>query len=156
MINKTFAFLFKKKCPKPLIFDVKKAFLQLKLKESDRNKLCFLWYADPLNGDYSIRAYRCLRVPFGLRPSPSLLMLSLFYILIYNVSDDDEFKNLKKLIYECFYMDNGAITSNSSLIEKYKILPEIFSPYGFEIQEFSSNDNSLKIEYPDVFRFCPI
>ena len=67
-----------------LIFDLKRAFLQLKLKESDQTKLCFLWYADPLNGDYNIQGYYFTRVPFGLRCSSSLLMLSLYYILMYS------------------------------------------------------------------------
>ena len=137
---------------KLLIFDLKKAFLQLKLKESDQTKLCFLWYKDPLNGDFSIQGYYFTRVPFGLRCSSSLLMLSLYYILMYSVDNDDQLKNLKKLLYELFYVDNGAVSSMKDLCRDYEKLAEIFSPFGFDLQEFATNDSSLKEKYPDTFK----
>ena len=134
-------------------FDLAKAFLQLKLFENDTNKLCFLWYKNPEAGDFSIQAYKCKRLSFGLRCSPSLLMLGLYYILIHNVHPNDELMDLKKQIYDLFYMDNGAICANSSreLESQFSNLNGIFSEYGFDLQQFATNDTNLsqKIEKSD-------
>ena len=134
-----------------LIFDLKRAFLQLKLNDDDKNKMCILWFKDALNGDFTIQPYRCLRVPFGLRCSGTLLMLALFHILVHNVDEFDDLKELKKLLFECFYVDNGGVTSNSPLVSEFSKLPGIFEPYGFELQEYATNDKRLIEENPDIF-----
>ena len=128
------------------IFDLRKAFHMLKLAQADQTKLCFLWYKNASAGDFSVRGYMCKRLPYGLRCSPYLLMLSLYYILIHTVSNEDELSDLKKNIYNLFYMDNGAISANSSenLINSFHDLPKIFGPYGFELQQFATNDPKLK------------
>ena len=46
-----------------LIYDLRKAFHQLKLDEEDSNRLCFLWFKDVSKGDFTIQAYRCVRLP---------------------------------------------------------------------------------------------
>ena len=87
------------------------------------------------------------RLPFGLRCSPTLLMLGLYKILIVDAENDHSFiKNFKKLIYQCIYMDNGAFTANdeSSLNEAYDKLNSIFNPYQFEVQQVVTNDFSLQ------------
>ena len=73
-----------------LIFDIKKAFLNIELNEYDQNKLLCLWFNDVISGDYSLVAYRNLRLSFGLRPSPAILMLALFKIMMIDIDDDDE------------------------------------------------------------------
>ena len=136
---------------KLLIFDIKKAFLQLGLNEVDKNKLCFLWFENATRGNFSIKAYRCSRVPFGLRSSCTLLMLSLYYILIFSVKDNDENKFLKKLLYELFYVDNGAISSNNSLLKDFEKISSLFKPYGIELQTFHTNEVSLRENYKNQF-----
>ena len=133
---------------KLLVFDLKKAFCQILLPEKDQNKLLFLWVKD-LGSDHSIVAFRNLRCSFGLRPSPTMLMVSLFKIVILDTSNDHErLKLLKKLIYSLIYMDNGAITMNNSADLKwaYQQLTSIFQPYGFELQQLNSNDSHLNTE----------
>ena len=134
-----------------LIFDICKAFLQLKLGEEDSKRLCFLWFKDPMNGDFTLQGYRSLRLPFGLRCSPTLLMLTLFHMLVHSVDENDPDGELKKNIYECFYMDNGGITSSDSLIAVYPKLSKIFASCGFQLQQFATNDRILKNSYPEVF-----
>jgi len=46
-------------------FDVIKAFLSIKLRECDSNKLCFLWFKDPLNNDFTLVGYRNVKLSFG-------------------------------------------------------------------------------------------
>ena len=56
--------------PVVLAGDIKKAFLQIRIHESERDALRFHWQVD-LNSD--VQTYRFTRVLFGLAPSPFLL-----------------------------------------------------------------------------------
>ena len=136
-------------------FDIKKAFLNIVLPEEDQNKLLFLWYRDIDQGDYSIIAYKNLRLSFGLRPSPCILMLALYYILLLDIErDNTDMIQLKREIFHSIYMDNGAFSCNSvsKLALVYELLPKIFSPYQFFLQQFCSNEQNLrtriKIDFP--------
>ena len=132
---------------KLLIFDLQKAFNQILLSDNDSSRLLSLWFKDVENGDYSIVAYRNVRLMFGLRCSPTILMLGLYKLLVQDsVNDCPETRKLKLLIYNNFYMDNGAITASSTdlLIKFYKILDSIFNPYGFLIQQLISNDFAVQ------------
>ena len=130
---------------KVLCFDIKRAFNQIALNNIDQNRLLFLWFRNVKKQDYSIIAYRNLRLPFGLRCSPSILMLALYRILVLD-APSDELKNIKMLIYQLFYMDNGAFTcsSSSELTYVYSKLSFIFLPYGMELQQFITNDLILQ------------
>ena len=130
-----------------LIFDITKAFLGIQLNECDQNKLMCLWYRNVDKGDYSLIAYRNLRLSFGLRPSPTILMLALYKMFILdNENDDHETIELKKLIYNCMYMDNGLISSNDSdtLSRNYEKLPSLFNEYMFDLQQFATNNCALQ------------
>ncbi|XP_068229545.1 uncharacterized protein [Palaemon carinicauda] len=130
-----------------ICFDLKKAFLMIGLKEGDQNRMLFLWYRNILKGDFTVVSYRNKHLSFGLRPSPCHLMVALFKILILGVeSDNEEMVNLKKLLYNTIYMDNGSYPCNSdkALYEAYYCLPNIFGPYKFELQQFVTNDGELQ------------
>ena len=99
---------------KLLTYDLKKAFNMLSLRETDQSKLLFLWYRNVQRSDFTVVAYRNVRLSFGLRCSPFLLMIALYYILVLEPSDTSEISDLKQLMYALLYMDNGAITSNDS------------------------------------------
>ena len=49
-----------------LCFDLKKAFLQIALKEEDKSKLLFLWYHDVCSDECTIVTYKYLRFSMGL------------------------------------------------------------------------------------------
>ena len=130
-----------------ITFDLRKAFLQILVPEEDQNRLMFLWYNNVRDNDFSLIAFRNLRLTFGLRPSPCILMLVLYRILILDTDgDDDAIRNLKGMIYHLMYVDNGAATCNSyaELEWIYEQLPKIFSPYKFELQQMTCNDNILQ------------
>ena len=129
-----------------LLYDLKKAFNQLELSESDQSKLLFYWTNNASKGDFSPVMYRNVRLSFGLRCSLFLLMISLYYILMINTDDDSsELKDLKKLMYGLIYMDNGAITMNDKdyLVWAQSLLREIFVPYQYKVQQVFSNLHSL-------------
>ena len=129
-----------------LCFDLVKVFLQIALPESDQQKLCFLWFRNPLQGDFSVIGYRNVRLSFGLNCSPSLLMLALYKILILDAENDDELLEIKKKLYHNFYMDNCGFTTNNldAVNFVYELLPKIFSPYKFDLQQFYTNELNLQ------------
>lgn len=130
-----------------LCFDLVKAFLQIELNETDQLRLLFLWFKDITNNDYTLVTYKNVRLSFGLRCSPTILMLALYKILILDTDhDDDDLKQLKKQIYGLIYVDNGSISSNSlsDIKDKYSKLDSIFNPYQFKLQQFVTNNVELQ------------
>ena len=129
-------------------YDIQKAFLQLALPVHDQNRLCFLWYSNVDKGDYSVVGYRSKRLPFGLRCSLSLLMLSLYFILIRDQTENNssEISILKRKLYHFFYMDNGAASANTSaeLFKIYNKIESIYNPFKFSIQQIITNDLDLQ------------
>ena len=134
-----------------LTFDLVKAFLQLKLNESDADKLCFLWFRNVRKEDFEVIGFRSTRVMFGLRCSPALLMLSLYYMLVLTEFSDEREQMIARTIYHLSYMDNCAYTSNDDgeMSIAVKFAMEIFNKFKFELQQFESNCRSLKDDLPD-------
>ena len=132
-----------------LCFDLAKAFNQIELSDSDASRLLFLWYKDILNGDNSLVAFSNIKLLFGCRCSPFLLMIALYYILVIDSFQDEEsIRKLKILIYAMIYMDNGAVSSESEteLLEYYKLLPSIFSKFKFTIQQVHTNSELVNCQ----------
>ena len=130
-----------------ITFDLRKAFLQILLPEEDQNRLLFLWYKNIEIGDFSVMAYKNLRLTFGLRPSPCILMLGLYKMLILDAENDEQkLRDLKKNIYNMMYVDNGAVTCNSEteLNWIYNTLPSVFNPYQFEVQQLACNSQKVQ------------
>ena len=138
--------------PYLLCFDLKRAFLQVALPECDQEKLLFFWYKNVKKGDFTIQTYKNMRLPFGLRPSPTILMVALYKMLILDAKDDDEkLRGLKQLVYSLTYMDNCAVSAQSTeeLSWAYSLLNGIFNPYKFELQKFFTNDENLQTVVED-------
>ena len=135
------------------VYDLEKAFLMLCLRPEDANKLLFLWYNDITNGDRSIITYKFKRVPFGLRFSPYLLMISLYIILILHVTvcSLSEMWS-RQLMYNLAYMDNIAFSSSNEteLFEAYETSQSVFKSYGFNLQQYATNNLNLEKEFEQV------
>ena len=133
------------------IFDLEKAFHQLCLNESDSDKLCFLWFKNLKENDRTVVAYRLVRVPFGMRFSPFLLMMSLFVILILhaNILSEREL-NLRSMLHCLSYMDNLAYSADNYDDLRYALDKsfEIFNSVGFNLQQFCSNNQELSKNFP--------
>ena len=129
-----------------LVFDLKKAFNMLALSDIDQARLLFFWFKNVNKGDFSLVAYKNVRLSFGLRCSPFLLMYALYHILVSQHTGDRMLKELKVLIYSLIYMDNGAITANDPeyLRWSFEQLPDIFQPYKFELQQLVTNNLDLQ------------
>ena len=138
---------------KLLCFDLCKAFNQISLRDLDANRLLFLWYKNVSQGDFSLVGYRNVRLSFGLRCSPAVLLLGLYKLLVLDAKDDPEkLKSLKRQIYSLCYMDNCAVSCNTTADLKwaYSQLKSIFEPYQFSLQQFLTNDHSLQKEIDEI------
>ena len=129
-----------------LVYDIEKAFLQLGLKPDDSNKLNILWFKDIKNGNYDLVAYKFNRLPFGLRFSPFLLMISLYYVLLVNCNHNDE--DVTRMLFNLCYMDNLAFSaSERHLVKKaYETSNRIFGQFSFNLQKIEVNDSVLREE----------
>lgn len=131
---------------KLLVYDLKKAFLQIQLREIDSSRLLFLWFKNVEAGDLSVVAYRNNRLSFGLRCSPTVLMLGLYKLLCLDVENDDpKMKAFKKQLYALIYMDNGAVSGNVDEVQwAYQNLASVFAPYKFEVQQVVTNETTVQ------------
>ena len=128
-------------------FDIKKAFLNIALRDVDANRLLFLWYQNVEKNNLDLVAYKSVRVPFGLPPSPNCLLSCLYRILIIDAEDDDtQIKQLKQLLYALIYVDNGSFTTNDPKVLKwaFEMVPKVFEPYQFYLQQYVTNDAVLQ------------
>lgn len=133
-------------------FDLRKAFLQLLIRREDSNKLLFIWYKNISEKGYSIVTYRICRVPFGMRYSPFLLMISLYYIFIHTAQDDCEFiRNIKLELCDLAYVDNLVFTSNNEddLISAIDIAKNTSGKFKFDLQQYSSNSELARLYIKD-------
>ena len=133
-----------------LIYDLEKAFTQLCLKPEDQMKLHFLWFRDLSSGDRTIITYRFKRVPFGMRFSPYLLMMSLYIILVLCVAicDPCELK-VRRMLYNLAYMDNLAFSSSNKkeVLQAYDSSRNVFSSYKINLQQYATNCDDLSIHF---------
>ena len=75
-------------------------------------------------------------------------MLALYKMLVFDSDPESEFANLQKLVYSLFYMDNGGFTTNDEreLRGAKDYLVSFFEGYGFQLQQFATNSESLQEE----------
>ena len=130
-----------------LVFDLCSAFLQIRIRESDTKKLLFLWFENVKKGNFNIVGYRFLRLGFGLKFSPNILLCALHYILIKNAQNDNpHLREMKKKLRFLTYMDNLGFTSSSpsEMEEAYTGSIDIFKEFGFQLQKFATNLEDLQ------------
>jgi len=134
-----------------LIYDLEKAFLQLGLNPEDCDKLHILWFNDIMNNDFTRVALKFTRVPFGLRFSPTLLMIALYMILILNHDGDAVGTELREMLYNLSYMDNIAYSSSAqNLVENaFRESEGIFADYCFNLQKYATNCPSVRSKIND-------
>nr|CAD2185106.1 unnamed protein product [Meloidogyne enterolobii] len=125
--------------------DIEKAFLQISIREKDRDALRFLWPADPANEESKIKTYRFKRVPFGIISSPAHLGIVVQHHLKKNTDmiEEDILKNI--------YVDNIIVgTDELDELEKiYRQLKEVFHKAKMNIREFISSDKEIINKIPE-------
>ena len=119
-----------------LLGDLKKAFLQIKLKLlKDRNRFCFFL---KVNG--KLRCYRYKTLIFGYCASPFILNYVLKYLA--NQSPQDK---CTEMIRNNFFVDNLAMTHNDPTIltDLYKTCVDRMDKFHFDLRSCNSNNESL-------------
>ncbi|GFY48614.1 integrase catalytic domain-containing protein [Trichonephila inaurata madagascariensis] len=121
--------------------NIEKAFLQISIREKDRDYLRFLWLVkDDLE---RVEEYRHRRVVFGLTCSSYLLAATLQYHLI---KVEENLSYTSEILKTAFYVDN-CITSLDSELEMRKFILEsqiIMSSGNFNLRGWKSNFHSVE------------
>ena len=121
--------------------DIEKAFLQIRIRESERDVLRFHWVK---NSDPSvIEINRFTRLVFGLTQSPFILEGTLKEHFQYYIN---EYPTLIEAISEDMYVDD--LVSGSNTIEEVEVIKqksiELFRKGGFNLHKWHSNIPSLQ------------
>ncbi|UYV67994.1 hypothetical protein LAZ67_5002740 [Cordylochernes scorpioides] len=105
-----------------VIADIRKAFLQIEVKEEDRDYLRFLWWKN----NHQIQVFRHKRVVFGVTCSPYLLGAVILHHL---KGVSSEFGALPQKLMGCLYIDNcvTSVDTEAELVDLVEKSTEIFA-----------------------------
>ncbi|GFV65415.1 DUF5641 domain-containing protein [Trichonephila clavipes] len=134
-----------------VISDIEKAFLQIGVREQDRDFLRFMWY-DRENRDH-IKIYRHHCVVFGVTSSPFLLGATLNHHLD---NARGNFDNVAKILRKSFYVDNCVISfETEEHLQKFIVESKIllyFNLRGWQSNVLSNPEKFSELEsQPDNF-----
>jgi hypothetical protein len=120
-----------------IVADIEKAFLQIGLKETDRDVTRFLWLKNTskLSTEDNIQIYRFARIPFGIISSPFLLTATIEHHLRHEGSE------IALHILNNIYVDNiiTGVSTEREAIRFYERAKEIFAKASMNVREWSSN-----------------
>ena len=121
--------------------DTKKAFLQIEIKESDRDALRFLWFDNITKPDPEVIQLRYCRLAFGLRASLSMLGATIKKHLL---TFADEYPDVVKVLGHPYADDLSCSThSIENALKIFHKSRQILSKGGFNLRKFRTNDNVL-------------
>ena len=118
-----------------LCADIQKAFLQIRIRESERDALCFLWLRDIRKE--RIEILRFTRLVFGLNQSPFVLEATLREHLSKYESICPEIVN--EIITSMYVDDLISGGFSREVLELKPIFTQIFQAGGFKLHKFHSN-----------------
>ena len=121
-----------------IIADIEKAFLMVRVNESDQDVLRFLWFKDVNVEKPELQIYKFTRVVFGVAPSPYLLNATIAQHL---QQFEDTHVNTVKKIRESIYVDDVLMGANDmhEAFTLYQESKHIFSTGGFNLRKFARN-----------------
>ena len=125
-----------------MISDIQQAFHKIKIDESHRDVLRFLWYDNILNDDPNIIAYRFARLLFGLTSSPFILnsTINLHINKFQNLSPEKVQEFLRDL-----YVDNSSTSFPhiKDAYDFYLFVLETLNDGGFSLHKWCTNSKEL-------------
>ena len=123
-----------------LVGDLKKAFLQVRIREADRDALRFHWR----QGEHSnIETLRFTRALFGLAPSPFLLGGVIEYHLdTWEEREPHAVAELRRSLYVDDLLSGGATVEETKELKEQAI--EIFEDATFTLHKWQSNEPELE------------
>ena len=92
-------------------------------------------------------------MPFGLPCSSNMLVVALYKILVLD-EHSAQFNIDTSMIYQQSYVDNLSYSTEneSSLIDAYSEIPQIFRPYNFMLQQYATNSSSLQQKVDEEYQ----
>ena len=125
-----------------LLGDIEKAYLQIGIKEQERDVTRFLWYKDPSipqTVEKNLSIYRFCRVPFGIICSLFLLEATLRYHL------NKEGSDIAIMIRDNIYVDNLSVGASSAqeAYHIYEQAKQIFERASMNLRQWCSNCNEF-------------
>ncbi|XP_064470123.1 uncharacterized protein LOC135384870 [Ornithodoros turicata] len=126
--------------------DIRNAFLQIGIREKDRDALRFLWFnhAPTLDDPQpEVECWRMTRVPFGTSASPFLLTATLQHHLR---SVEGSNKDLAQALINSFYVDDLLVGVANVLEGKHLVqkAEDIFQRAGMKLSKWASNSAELQ------------
>lgn len=127
--------------PIAITADIEKAFLQIEIKEADRDTLRFLWYDDIKKPDPTIVQFRYRRLLFGLSCSPALLGQTIRHHV---AKFENQSPEVVKLLSRLYADDLSCGAENrEDALEIYCQAKEIMAKGGFNLRKWNTNDKVL-------------
>ena len=124
-----------------LIADIEKAFLQIEIRPEDRDYLRFLWLDDVSVDKPAVIQLRYARLPFGLRPSPSVLgSVIKAHLTSYEQSNPEVVKVLRQIFVDDLSTGANSVEHAFDIYQKSK---EIMSAGSFNLRKWNSNSKEL-------------
>ena len=124
-----------------LIADIEKAFLQIEIRPEDRDYLRFLWLDDVSVDKPAVIQLRYTRLPFGLRPSPSVLgSVIKAHLTSYEQSNPEVVKVLRQIFVDDLSTGANSVEHAFDIYQKSK---EIMSAGSFNLRKWNSNSKEL-------------
>ena len=127
--------------PIALTADIEKAFLQIEIKQEDRNKLRFLWMDDLSSGKPQLLHLRFCRLVFGLKPSPAILGATVNHHLEKHKESDPEAVHALQDLY-VDDLPTGA-SDDEEAFKIYESTKRVMKCGGFNLRKWKSNSKAL-------------
>ena len=123
--------------------DLRRAFLQVRIRESDRDALRFHWIVDKTAKE--VETPRFTRVVFGLAPSPFLLNgVIQQHLQNLETKCPETVKEVRKSLYVDDLISGGSTTDKAKQLKREAI--EIFNGAKFELHKWQSNKEDLETD----------
>ena len=128
--------------------DIKQAFLQIGLKDREKDVVRFFWYDDEITEDWPTQApctYRMKRVVFGVRSSPFLLAVTIRHHL-----NNRQFENpaFHQLLSNNLYVDDLVVSleTTKDAIDLRQEASKACNEMQMELRKWETNDVDLANE----------
>ena len=142
-LPKIFEILVRFRCFKyALTSDIKSAFLNIRVKEEDRDFLRFLWATAIMNSDPTFIIKRFTSVLFGLNSSPFLLGMM---IIVHMSKHSETYKEVVETFLRDLYLDDSVsgCQTLSEAFELYFRSKKLMKEGGFRLLKWATNDQEL-------------
>ena len=134
--------------PVAMTADIKQAFLQIELKDHEKDVVRFLWYDEKITPDWPTQppcTFRMKRVVFGVRSSPFLLAVTIRHHL-----SNKEFETpaFQQILAENLYVDDLVVSVETISVARnlHKEASDACQEMQMELRKWETNNMELSSE----------